>query len=100
MAELQAVAQVPTERPERWIKQLVSHLGRRLEGSLDEASGVGTLTGAGMSATLSPVPGGLRLEARAGDREGLDRITGVVGGHLERFAASTEPITVTWQPID
>lgn len=98
MARLQAEARVPTERPERWIKQLVSHLGRRLEGSLDEESGVGTLTGPGMAATLSPTDGGLLLEARADDQEQLDRITDVIGGHLERFAASTEPMTVTWHP--
>jgi hypothetical protein len=98
MAELQAVARVATERPERWIKQLVSHLGRRLDGSLDEETGVGTLAGPGMAATLSPADGGLLLEARADDQEQLDRITNVVGGHLERFAASTEPMTVRWQP--
>jgi hypothetical protein len=98
MTELQAVARVTTERPERWIKQLVSHLSRRLQGSLDEETGVGTLTGEGMAATLSPTEGGLLLEARAADQEQLDRIMQVVGGHLERFAASTEPMTVTWQP--
>jgi hypothetical protein len=97
MPELQAVARVPTERPERWIKQLVSHLGRRLEGSVDDRSGVGTLSGPGMTATLSPTDDGLLLEARADDQEQLDRITSVVGGHLERFAAGTEPMTVTWR---
>ena len=98
MAQLQAVARVSTERPERWIKQLVSHLGRRLEGGVDEATGVGTLTGPGMAATLSPTDAGLLLEARADDQEQLDRITTVVGGHLERFDASTEPLTVVWHP--
>jgi hypothetical protein len=97
MAELHAVARVTTERPERWIKQLVSHLGRRLEGAVDEKTGVGTLTGPGMAATLSPTDDGLLIEARADDQEQLDGITSVVGGHLERFAAATEPMTVTWR---
>jgi hypothetical protein len=93
-----AEARVSTERPERWVKQLVSHLGRRLSGSVDEATGVGRLTGEGMAATLTPADGVLVLEAAADDDERLERITGVVGSHLERFAAATEELRVEWRP--
>ncbi|NEK56776.1 DUF2218 domain-containing protein [Geodermatophilus sabuli] len=95
---LHARAEVPTDRPERWVKQLVSHLGRRLEGSVDETTGVGRLDGPGMSVTLEPVGPTLVLEASAEDAEGLDRITDVVGSHLQRFAASTEELAVRWIP--
>src|SRR3954451_22374995 len=98
MAELLAVARVATERPERWIKQLVSHLGRRLEGGVDERTGVGTLTGPGMAATLSPTDDGLLLEARAADKDHPAPTPAIVGVHPERFAAATEPMTISWRP--
>ena len=96
---LRARAEVPTDRPERYVKQLVSHLGRRLEGSVDEDSGVGRLTGPAFAVTLEPAGKALVLEASAEDAEGLARITDVVGSHLQRFAASTEELTVEWSPV-
>ena len=97
---LMARAEVATDRPERWIKQLVSHLGRRLEGTVDPETGVGVLRGPGFSATLTPAGPTLLLTATADDAEGLQRITSVVGSHLERFAAGTEELAVDWQPIE
>jgi hypothetical protein len=92
-------ADVATDAPARYAKQLVSHLGRRLEGSVDEDSGVGRLTGPAFAVTLEPAGSALVLEASAEDAEGLDRITDVVGSHLQRFAASTEELTVAWVPV-
>ena len=96
---LQARAEVATARPERWLKQLVSHLGRRLEGRVDEDTGVGRLVGPRVSVTLQPAGSVLVLVASAEDCEGLARITDVVGSHLQRFAASTEELTVEWSPV-
>jgi hypothetical protein len=94
-----AQAEVATDRPQRWIKQLVSHLGRRLEGTVDPETGVGVLRGPGFEATLAPVGATLLLTATADDADGLERITSVVASHLERFAAGTEELTVDWRPV-
>ena len=97
MPRLRSMAEVATPRAERWAKQLVSHLGRRLAGSLDEVTGVGSLSGDGFGATLTPTTDTLVLEAWADDEEGMSRVTSVIGSHLERFAAASEELTVEWR---
>lgn len=96
---LQARAEVATTRPERWLKQLIGHLGRRLEGRVDEDTDVGRLVGPGVTLTLGPAGSVLVLVASAEDAEGLARITDIVGSHLQRFAASTEELAVEWTPV-
>jgi 3-hydroxyisobutyrate dehydrogenase-like beta-hydroxyacid dehydrogenase len=89
-----AVAEVATDAPERYAKQLVSHLGRRLTWTTDgEAwraeigSGVGTVVvGNGV----------LTLRAEAPDAETLGRIQHVLGSHLERFGQRNE-LVVSWE---
>ena len=79
--------------PERYAKQLVSHLGRRLtwvtDGDTSRAdigSGVGTVVvGNGV----------LTLRAEAPDTETLERIQHVLGSHLERFGQRNE-LNVSW----
>jgi 3-hydroxyisobutyrate dehydrogenase-like beta-hydroxyacid dehydrogenase len=92
---LSATADVATDAPARYAKQLVSHLGRRLtwqtEGGTSRADigdGVGTVVvGDGM----------LTLRAEAPDEETLARIQHVLGSHLERFGQRNE-LTVAWRP--
>jgi hypothetical protein len=92
-AHLIARADVLTEAPARYAKQLVSHLGRRLTWTTDggtstaqigEATGV-VLVGEGV----------LTLMAEAHDEESLERVKHVLGSHLERFGQRNE-LTVTW----
>jgi len=94
-AHLTARADVLTEAPARYAKQLVAHLGRRLtwttEGGtstarIGEATGV-VLVGEGV----------LTLLAQAPDEESLERVKHVLGSHLERFGQRNE-LTVTWEP--
>jgi hypothetical protein len=80
---------VATDRPGRWIEQLVSHLGLRLEGTVAPETGVGVLRGPEIEATLTPAGHRLLLAITAEDPDDLERITSVVGSHLERFAAGT-----------
>lgn len=88
-------ALVSTDRPNRYAKQLAAHLGRKVETNWDEEAGVGTLTFGMGSATLTAVPGALRL-AVEGDTEHLDRLEDVVGRHLVRFGSKDE-LVVAWQ---
>ncbi|CAM00624.1 hypothetical protein A8924_1697 [Saccharopolyspora erythraea NRRL 2338] len=97
---VQARAEVATDKPERYGKQLASHLGRRC-GVADEDGGVRiTLpveSGAG-SCLLAYRPGVLELRAEAEDAEVLDRVRDVVGRHLERFG-QRDSLVVRWQPM-
>jgi hypothetical protein len=87
-------AEVITDAPERYAKQLVSHLSRKAAA---EEIGSGTRLGLdGASATITPCDGVLLLEAKATDEETLERVQQVVGSHLERFGARSE-LVVTWQ---
>jgi 3-hydroxyisobutyrate dehydrogenase-like beta-hydroxyacid dehydrogenase len=90
---LVAVAEVATDAPERYAKQLVSHLGRRLTWATDGPTSravIGTGTG-----TVVVGTGVLMLRAEAPDAETLGRIQHVLGSHLERFGQRNE-LTVTW----
>ncbi len=90
---LHDTARVATDRPDRYRKQLGSHLGRRIE--LAEADTVSTLTFDRGTATLTEADGALVLDAVAPDQAALDRIRDVVGGHLERFG-ERDGLVVTW----
>jgi len=92
-APLTARADVPTDAPARYAKQLVSHLGHRVEftteGDTSTAS-IGEATG-----SIVVGDGVLTLLAEAPDAETLDRVQDVLGRHLERFGQRNE-LTVVW----
>jgi hypothetical protein len=91
---MQATATVATQRPERYIKQLVSHLGHRLTTEVGE-DGRGVITSEYGRATLEPADGALVLTVTADDAEALARLEDVIARHLVRFATAEE-LTVTW----
>ena len=90
---LTARADVATDAPARYAKQLVAHLGRRLtwttEGDTSTAQ-IGEATG-----TVVVGDGVLTLLAEAPDAESLARVQDVLGRHLERFGQRNE-LAVTW----
>jgi uncharacterized protein len=88
-----ASASVATATPERYAKQLASHLGRRAEVR-EEADGTRIVFDGG-DCLLRPADGTLGLAVTAIDEERLDRLTGVVGSHLERFGQRNE-LQVSW----
>ncbi|GGK70435.1 DUF2218 domain-containing protein [Ornithinimicrobium pekingense] len=93
-----ALVQTPT--PGRWAKQLASHLGRPGKMSVEPTS-----AGPRLSMTFDGVetaclmdtsaPDVLALHATAGDEAALDRMTQVVGSHLERFGEKAG-LQVVW----
>ena len=93
MTTLTSDADVSTDAPDRYAKQLASHLGRKAEVR-DEAEGARVVLTGG-SCLLSPGDGVIRLRAVADDAEAMERVQRVVGGHLERFGAKVG-LTVTW----
>jgi hypothetical protein len=93
MAET-ASADVVTDAPARYAKQLASHLGRRAEVR-EESDGTRLVLGTS-SCLLVVGDGVLTLRAEADSTEDLDRVTDVVGSHLERFGQRNE-LVVAWQ---
>ena len=93
---LSAVAEVATDAPERYAKQLVSHLGRRLTWVTDGGTSRAPI-GTGVGAVVVG-DGILTLRAEAPDRETLERIQHVLGSHLERFGQRNE-LAVNWERV-
>ena len=94
MTLLRSRADVPTDAPARYAKQLVSHLGRRV--SFTEDTEVTCTAVIGDARGLSTVGDGvLGLRAEAPGEEGLTLVEHVLGSHLERFGARAG-LTVTW----
>ena len=91
---LSSRADVVTDVPARYAKQLVSHLGRKVKFIQDGSSWTAHV--AGSVARITSGDGVLVLQAEAPDVEGLARLEGALGNHLERFGQRRE-LTVTWQ---
>jgi hypothetical protein len=90
-------ARVATDQPERYLKQLVSHLGHRLTTSVAD-DGTGLVEFDRGRCTLVPEAGVLVLTAAADDEETMARAQDVVGRHLERFGAKAG-LRVQWSPV-
>jgi hypothetical protein len=90
---LTARADVHTEAPGRYAKQLVSHLGRKVAFDVDGPASTARFgTGTG---TVVVGEGVLTLVAEAPDADSLALVQRVLGGHLERFGQRNE-LAVTW----
>ncbi|HEY2669343.1 MAG TPA: GNAT family N-acetyltransferase [Rugosimonospora sp.] len=92
-----SAARVATERPDRYVRQLVSHLGHEVQTDL-AAEGRGTITLSRGACALVPSAGRIDMIAKAGDVDGLASVEDVVGRHLLRFATHDE-FTVDWAPL-
>lgn len=86
-------ADVSTATPDRYAKQLASHLGRKLQWSTDGA--VSTATIGGATGQVIVGDGVLTLTAEGEDDAAVSVIEDVLGRHLERFGARNE-LSVSW----
>ncbi len=92
-ASVTSRADVTTHSPARYAKQLVSHLGRKLDFTTDgPASTVRIGAGTGQVVVSDGV---LTLHAAGPDEESIAVIEHVLGSHLQRFA-TREELTVSW----
>ena len=93
---LSARAEVATPTPDRYIRQLVSHLSHKATTELksDETGVIAVHDG---QCQLTGADELLVLEATADSSEGLAHIQDVVGRHLERFGARAA-LRVEWKP--
>ena len=89
-----STARVPAERPQRYIKQLVSHLAHRLSTRWLPPD-AGTIEWPDGHCALRGEDGVLVLTATADDAEALAHVQDVIGRHLERFGAR-DGLRVHW----
>jgi predicted O-methyltransferase YrrM len=92
-----ATALVAIDRPARYVKQLVSHLGHRGD-TAQTADGRATIMLSSGTCVLAPGAGHLELIAASQDIEGLAAVQDVVARHLLRFAGEDSGVRVDWSP--
>lgn len=90
-----ATAFVDTSRPQRYIKQLVSHFGNKVSTKLTDEGG--RLEFDFGTCDLGAGPSGIELTATAADQAQLETLKDVVAHHLVRFG-SNDQLAVTWTP--
>ncbi|HLH65166.1 MAG TPA: DUF2218 domain-containing protein [Solirubrobacteraceae bacterium] len=90
---LTATAEVATERPAAYMRQLCRHFGHRVPASFDDDSGEVSFEAGRLD--LSAHDGFLRLKVSAADEDSLRRLRDVVGSHLERFGRR-DGLAVEW----
>ena len=85
------------EKPERYIKQLVSHWGHNMATSYDDGDGMGSFPFSDTtSAVMTARPDGIAITLTTADHEENVRMRGVVERHLDRFAFREAPLTYEW----
>jgi len=96
-----STAIVSTDASARYGKQLLSHLGHKVqvESLPDTPPPAGRLLFAYGVGTVLPMPGQLVLRATAADPESLARVQDVLQRHLEKFGARRE-LVVSWGPAE
>jgi hypothetical protein len=90
-----ATAFVVTSRPERYVKQLVSHFGNKVKSELTDEGG--RLEFDFGVCELKAAPTGIELIGTAEDAAQLETLKDVVARHLVRFGVNDQ-LTVSWAP--
>lgn len=91
---LSARATVQTEKADRYMRALCNHFGRKVTAEYE--GNHGTVQFGFGYCEFDVTDSALNIFVQAEDNEMFDRVKDVVGGHLERFAASAETLTVEW----
>lgn len=82
----QSSAKLVIDRPERYAKQLASHIGHKAQ-SISEADGITSITfGFGGTGTIAVESDAVLLTGDAGNQEDLEKIQNILGKHLLKFA--------------
>ncbi len=91
---LSARATVETDKADRYMRALCNHFGRKVTAGYE--GNHGTVQFGFGNCEFDAQDHALNILVQVEDDENLARIKDVVGGHLERFAASAEALTVEW----
>jgi hypothetical protein len=93
MAEIRSRADVATEKPVPYMRQLCKHFGHKVEASFGEDSGYIKFDFG--RCELHADGSKLTLEVSAADQESHERMERVIGSHLERFGRR-DGLSVAW----
>jgi hypothetical protein len=91
--EVSSHADVATDKPVAYMRQLCKHFGHKTDASFGEDSGYIQFEFG--RCELRAAGGTLRLDVSAADGEQHERMERVVGSHLERFGRR-DGLTVAW----
>ena len=94
MAEITSHAEVVTDKPVAYMRQLCKHFGHKTDASFGEDTGYIQFDFG--RCEMHAADGTLRLEVTAPDGEQHERMEQVVGSHLERFGRR-DALSVSWQ---
>jgi uncharacterized protein len=89
-----STANVATEKPAPYMKQLCRHFGHKVDVTFDDERGSIALA-MGRCRLDASRPGILQLHVEAEDAAGLERTQQVIGSHLERFGRR-DALSVSW----
>ncbi|EIZ80241.1 hypothetical protein WSK_1275 [Novosphingobium sp. Rr 2-17] len=87
-------AHVKTANGGKYVKQLSSHWGHKFPVELEGETGAITFPNA--LVILAGDPDGIAITITGEDREGVERLTGVVASHIDRFAFREVPLDYQW----
>jgi hypothetical protein len=92
-----AIGFATCEKPERYIKQLVSHWGHQMATSYDEGDGMGAFPfSEAENAVMTARPEGIAITLTTGDAERNLHLRGVIERHIDRFAHREAPLSYRW----
>ncbi len=94
MTETRSHANVTTDKPVAYMRQLCKHFGHKVDASFGDDSGYIQFEFG--RCELHAKAGTLTLDVRAADGESHERMERVIGSHLERFGRRDE-LSVAWQ---
>ena len=96
-AAVTAMGLARCEKPERYIKQLVSHWSHKMATSYDEGDGMGSFPVSELeNAVMTARPDGIAITLVTADRERNVHLRGVIERHIDRFAFREAPLTYEW----
>ena len=85
------------EKPERYIKQLVSHWGHKYATAYDEGDGMGSFPfSENENAVMTARPEVIAITLVTGSAERNEHMKGVIERHIDRFAFREAPLTYEW----
>jgi len=87
-------AEVTTDKPVAYMRQLCKHFGHKVDASFGEDSG--HIQFEFGRCELRAADGALALEVSAADAESHERMERVIGSHLERFGRR-DGLSVAWR---
>lgn len=94
--EITSRAEVATDKPVAYMRQLCKHFGHKVDASFTEDSGYIQFEFGRCALQADANVRRLTLEVSAADAESHERMERVIGSHLERFGRRDD-LSVAWQ---